>query len=419
MPFPPEAQIVMRRSHRPSGGRPAARSVLLASFGAVALMLAPTPVAYQDIAGLIIDSIDPATRWAVTLSQGPGGETTVVAPRFDEAGGTAHVELNGGSVVLEGAGDIITGAVDASAAVPDEDRIDRSWKGDLPMTVTGPPTARGFSAGSVGGDESRLEPPRNPSTMGFESSSAPLSILAIARFIGPQTDTTAVAALDPMPLPQRKPHMTQLVAASYPMRHFKPATTNRAASELIAAYAPDTSVVSQDMFAALFAVPGSKPPVPAPLRNPGDHWWAVNPLPASVFDPKQQKCLAEAIYFEARSETHRGQVAVAQVVLNRVKNPAYPATICDVVYQNRNLYNECQFSFACDGIRDVVYSIPAWKRAQKIAWDITHGLVWLDEIGTATHYHATYVRPNWASVFTKKARIGLHVFYQTVHGGWS
>lgn len=182
--------------------------------------------------------------------------------------------------------------------------------------------------------------------------------LAIARFIGPQTDTTAVAALDPMPLPQRKPHMTQLVAASYPMRHFKPAT-DRAASELIAAYAPDTSVVSQDMFAALFAVPGSKPPVPAPLRNPGDHWWAVNPLPASVFDAKQQKCLAEAIYFEARSETHRGQVAVAQVVLNRVKNPAYPATICDVVYQNRNLYNECQFSFACDGIRDVVYSIPS------------------------------------------------------------
>ena len=71
-----------------------------------------------------------------------------------------------------------------------------------------------------------------------------------------------------------------------------------------------------------------------------------------MFSAKEQKCLANAIYFEARGETLRGQAAVAQVVLNRVRNPAYPETICGVVYQNQNLKNRCQFSFACDGKKD-------------------------------------------------------------------
>ena len=107
------------------------------------------------------------------------------------------------------------------------------------------------------------------------------------------------------------------------------------------------------------------------------------------------------------------------MVLNRVKNPAYPETICKVVYQNRDKYNECQFSFACDGRRDVIYDKVAWRRAQLVAGEVTSGAAWLDDVGTATHYHATYVRPNWASVFTKKAKIGQHVFYQTINGGWS
>ena len=112
-------------------------------------------------------------------------------------------------------------------------------------------------------------------------------------------------------------------------------------------------------------------------------------------------------------------MAVAQVVLNRVKNPAYPATICKVVYQNKNLRNACQFSFACDGIKDRVYPGAAWDLAETIAHDVTFGGEKLDVIGTATHYHATYVRPNWAGIFTKKAKIGRHVFYQTLYGGWS
>lgn len=409
----------MRRVH-PAKVRPGRGRVgpFVALFAVAAMF--PTAVAYQDIASLVTDAINPQTRWAMTLGPGPGGESSVAAPRLgDVKDGAAHLEMNGGSIVIEGVGEVITGAVDSAAAVPDEQRIDRTWKGDLPMTITTPPTERGFSAGSVTFNEgSRLTPPAVLPTMAFEASSAPLSILAVSRFISPRAGT-AVADLEPVPLPLHKPDRTTLVAASYPPRAYAPADTGAAASALLAAYAPDSSVVSQDMFASLFAMPGDKPAPPAPVVRPGDHWWAANPLPASVWDDKEQKCLAEAIYFEARSEPRKGQIAVAQVVLNRVKNPAYPDTICKVVYQNRDKYNECQFSFACDGRRDIIFDKAAYRRARQVAGEVTSGAAWLDEIGTATHYHATYVRPNWASVFTKKAKIGLHVFYQTRYGGWS
>jgi hypothetical protein len=152
---------------------------------------------------------------------------------------------------------------------------------------------------------------------------------------------------------------------------------------------------------------------------PGQHAWVQNPLPESVHNAKQQKCLAEGIYFEARSESESGQAAVAQVILNRVRNPAYPDTICDVVYQNKDKRNACQFSFACDGIKDRVRSKRAWRVAQRIAKDVTDGKIWLEEIGDSTHYYAYYVRPGWASRMIKADRIGAHLFYRTKRGGWS
>lgn len=408
---------VPRTRVRPGHGR-----VGLAAAGAlfVAVVGFPTSVAYQDIASLVVDSINPATRWAMTLGVGPGGESTVVAPRLADVKDTpARLEMNGGSIVIEGTGEVITGAVGSSAFVPDEERIDRSWKGDLPMSVTTPPTERGFSAGSLTlGDASRLTPPPVTPTTTFEASAAPLSVLAVSRFISPKPNTE-VADLAPIPVPQHKPGRTVLVATSYPSRAYIPSETGAAASALLAAYAPDSSVVSQDMFAPLFAMPGDKPAPPAPVVHPGDHWWAANPLPASVWDDGEQKCLAEAIYFEARSESRKGQIAVAQVVLNRVKNPAYPDSICKVVYQNRDKYNECQFSFACDGRRDIVFDKSAWRVAKQVAGEVTSGAAWLDDVGTATHYHAIYVHPNWANIFIKKATIGMHVFYQTINGGWS
>ena len=151
----------------------------------------------------------------------------------------------------------------------------------------------------------------------------------------------------------------------------------------------------------------------------GQHTWVMNPLPASVHDAKQQKCLAEGVYFEARGESELGQAAVAQVILNRVRNPAYPDTICAVVYQNKTMRNACQFSFACDGVADRVYSKRAWRIAQRIARDATDGEIWLEEVGDSTHYYANYVRPRWGRSMIQADTIGAHIFLRTRNGGWS
>jgi spore germination cell wall hydrolase CwlJ-like protein len=132
---------------------------------------------------------------------------------------------------------------------------------------------------------------------------------------------------------------------------------------------------------------------------------------------KEHWCLATAIYFEARGESYRGQVAVAQTVLNRVKDHRYPDTICGVVFQNQDRRNACQFSFACDGIPETVSERKPWVQAEEIATKITSGELYLTEVGDATHYHATYVRPDWAPRMTKVTQVGLHVFYK-FKAGW-
>lgn len=128
--------------------------------------------------------------------------------------------------------------------------------------------------------------------------------------------------------------------------------------------------------------------------------------------PKSEKCLTDAIYFEARGEAVRGQIAVAQVVLNRAFSGYYPTTICGVVYQNANRHLSCQFTFACDGIRDVVKEPDMWERAKKIAKETLDGRLWLPEVGKSTHYHAYWVRPSWVSEMKKMYKFGVHTFYR-------
>jgi spore germination cell wall hydrolase CwlJ-like protein len=127
---------------------------------------------------------------------------------------------------------------------------------------------------------------------------------------------------------------------------------------------------------------------------------------------KQEKCLAEAIYFEARGEPVRGQMAVAQVVLNRAFSGKYPNTVCGVVYQNAHRHLACQFTFACDGIPDVIREPDMWERAKTIAGEMLDGKLWLPEVGKATHYHAHWVHPNWVREMSKLQRIGVHTFYR-------
>jgi len=127
---------------------------------------------------------------------------------------------------------------------------------------------------------------------------------------------------------------------------------------------------------------------------------------------KSEKCLAEAVYFEARGEAVRGQIAVAQVVLNRAFSGFYPSTVCAVVYQNKHRHLACQFTFACDNVADVVREPDMWDRAKKIAKAMLDGQLWLPEVAKSTHYHAYWVRPSWVHEMKKMYKYGVHTFYR-------
>jgi hypothetical protein len=127
---------------------------------------------------------------------------------------------------------------------------------------------------------------------------------------------------------------------------------------------------------------------------------------------KSEKCLAEAVYFEARGEAVRGQIAVAQVVLNRAFSGKYPDTVCGVVYQNKHRHLACQFTFACDNNPDVIREPDMWDRAQKISKAMLDGRLWLPEVDKSTHYHAYWVRPSWVSEMKKMYKFGVHTFYR-------
>lgn len=126
----------------------------------------------------------------------------------------------------------------------------------------------------------------------------------------------------------------------------------------------------------------------------------------------EENCLARAVYFEARSESEIGQMAVAKVILNRVKSPEYPNSICGVVYQGSNRRNSCQFSFACDGLPDDVRQPGAWAQAKSVAQRAVAGDTQLGRgMNNATSYHADYVTPRWAKSLRKVVKIGRHIFY--------
>jgi hypothetical protein len=122
-------------------------------------------------------------------------------------------------------------------------------------------------------------------------------------------------------------------------------------------------------------------------------------------------CLATAVYYEASGEPTEGQLAVAQVVLNRVRNPAFPSTICGVVYQGSMLATGCQFSFTCDGSLERVPDKRGWRKAGAVAGAALSGLV-APQVGLSTHYHSVQVVPYWATSLLKDAKIGKHIFYR-------
>ena len=230
----------------------------------------------------------------------------------------------------------------------------------------------------------------------------------------PYQDAVEVA-MDAPPVPKHTSAKLQrpLVAAAEPaLAAVAPPTNSAPASDSLVKLASLNPGQMQE------AAPLAPPPIPLPAEI------AVLPRPAPPMSPAQrlhlegksreraEACLARAIYFEARDQPYRGQVAVAQVVINRVFSGIYPRDVCGVVYQNSHRHLACQFTFACDGKPDVVTERGPWYRARRIARQTLDGKLYVQAVGTATHYHATYVHPYWVHEMRRYAREGIHLFYR-------
>ncbi|ADZ71757.1 cell wall hydrolase [Polymorphum gilvum] len=394
-----------RQPRRRSGRRAALLLSPLAFFGLTA------SIGVQDVNGLIAANQSAAPKWMAALEAAPHASSFAPTLTMTPSAGDPGNPLAGPQVALTSAAPgtqeaIIRGLESVArdvlpTEIPDEIRINRARKGDRFITRAPDREMLDRAAGSVYtlpsliGDGAEADLPRVAFVKPEPLTRTQSTMLAKAGRTGDGTGA---------PLDLQKVMMARNAAA--------------ASFSLVSAYAPETAEDIREPFNALFGAQYEQdPPPPEDPNNP--HWWAQRPLPLSVSEPKEQRCLAEAIYFEARGESEEGQVAVAQVVLNRVKNPSYPNSICEVVYQNRHKRNRCQFSFACDGIPDRIASQDAWARAQRLAKEVVGGKQYLKMVDASTHYHATYVSPRWANQMSKRGKIGLHIFYKTHAGGWN
>ncbi len=368
----------------------------------------------------MMSAVNSENRWQAHMVAAPQGSIHRATFHLEDAA----VAGLGGFVAPGGP----TIAVDGPRPATGPETVNRGFKGDLLMTR---PAAVARDSVPHSGTIWRMDDifsardDKDLPKVAFAKpgSANPDIIVATASFRLPviATDTPVmVASITPAPVKRTEP-------------------TAAPAGGTLVAYAPPEHGIDAPFEAVIGTGTGkslaeapAKPPKTRPeprkvkewlrkrKRGAGNqHAWMKNKLPRSTKSRKQQACLAQGIYFEARGEPVSGQAAVGQVILNRVRNPAYPSTVCGVVYQNRKMRNRCQFSFACDGIRDVVRSKAAWKTAKRVAKDVTSGKLWLPEVGDATHYHATYVRPRWARSMKKTDKIGQHIFYRTYGGGWS
>lgn len=361
----------------------------------------PTVAAYQDMTSLVSGLEAPSARWNAYVEKSVAGSVHAAEMPFTD-GDAVTGSISGAGVELPGVGAVaFMGKSGMAGETPDEDRVTRAEKKDRIVHVAPVAPPKAFSAGSIFERTSSLLRPSMDSGLKLafakpDIKGKEVQIASSFHLRGSEKTRAGVPAM-----------LASLV-------------TSDKADVLATAYAPAApDYAKTSPFEALLkdGEPDSGRFIP-PMAK-GDHSWLQNPLPESVFSKKEQTCLAEAIYFEARSESLRGQAAVAQVVLNRVRNPAYPGSICGVVYQNRHWLNACQFSFACDGRKHRVTEPRYYKTAQDIAMAVTAGKIFLPEVGSSTHYYAAYVSPGWARYMKKMTRIGLHIFYRTYGGGWS
>ncbi len=366
----------------------------------------------QDIFALINARTNDTPRWMMALE--PANFTTRITPEL-ALGSTQLPDPMSGPVLT------LTSAdrnFKARPVVGLEDVVASLRPTELPDTVVTNKSSKGNRLITLAPDRQMVD-------------SAAGNLFAMSSLISTEEqheDLPRVAFVKPEPLGSKETSSLLANAAGegHPeegpldLRKVLMARNAAAASfSLVSAYAPESVKETKEPFDALFGAAKYEQDMPPPEDPENPHWWAQKPLPLSVGEKKEQRCLAEAIYFEARGESDDGQIAVAQVVLNRVKNPSYPNSICGVVYQNRNKRNRCQFSFACDGIKDRISSPDAWAKAQRLALEVLDGRRYLKLVDASTHYHATYVKPRWAKSMAKRGQIGEHIFYKTFAGGWN
>lgn len=206
-----------------------------------------------------------------------------------------------------------------------------------------------------------------------------------------------------------------LISLSVP-RHFDGSSPRVPRAMALASVTP-VPAGNVQIVSARDLVPGTKP---TPETTLAQRIAPARPNYAQLIEqaktPAQQHCLAQAIYFEARSEPEAGQAAVAQVVLNRALSGLYPASVCGVVFQNSHRHLACQFTFTCEGKALRITDQNSWERARRIAREVLEGKTYLSQVGASTHYHATYVRPGWSRRLERKGKIGTHIFYKLKPG---
>jgi spore germination cell wall hydrolase CwlJ-like protein len=417
-------------------------------FGLCVFAVMPTETGYQDIGSLLARQPGVVERWQKRAFAG-ASSIQLATYSFSVPIGAATPQAAAYRLAsLDSQGSDVTGALPRNPAlqVPpryqasDFPTVNRTLKGD--RLVVAPQTAPEAPAQA---EPAKQEPANsNASVFGAKTAEAPATEAApldpelqaaLSAPPLPQYDASAAVEQPPLDEPMSSPESAAIgIDRATSLDGFNIKTANLyfgstslgGSAESMERWEPGAEPL------IILPDPDLKPPqAPDAPSRAGESGESIapkgevnaddqrTPTPAerlglldAKLRAKSEKCLAEAVYFEARGEAVRGQIAVAQVVLNRAFSGFYPNTVCAVVYQSKYRHTVCQFTFACESNTDVIREPDMWERARKIAKAALDGLIWLPEVGKSTHYHAYYVRPSWVGEMKKLYRFGVHTFYR-------
>jgi spore germination cell wall hydrolase CwlJ-like protein len=436
--------------------RPKGASFASFGIGLCIFALMPTEIGYQDIAALLARQPGVAERWQKRVFSA-ASTIQVATYSFGRPIGTSSPQSASYRLAsLDNQGIDITGSVTRNPIVlappryqaADFPTVDRTLKGDRLVSIP-PETTTPAETAPANEDPSTS----NASVMGAKTAAAPAPVEAAP------LDPELAEALSAPPLAQYDVSMS---LESQPLDDLKlahgpgtialePAPSRDGFSVKTASLFFGSSSLGGSVESMERWQPGEEPMIVLPGALADPDMKVMASLPTSADEPskviesgesiaakgevnsdnqrmktpaerlglfdeksraKSEKCLTEVVYFEARGEAVRGQIAVAQVVLNRAFSGFYPSTVCGVVYQNKHRHLACQFTFACDNNPDVVKEPDMWERARKIAKAMLDGQLWLPEVAKSTHYHAYWVRPSWVNEMKKMYKFGVHTFYR-------